>query len=174
MLFIDSLYIDSQSDTPFVNPPSTSLVHLKNLEKPLKINSSRTWKQIKKSYQLPNPLKTYLSLTGFIWSILEVSDVLPLLFRSEALYIVVIRLDQDLDVKQNNCYYTNGNENRLEENLYLTNRQMIERTCQIAQAQNSEASPRRVIVIATRIDEVSNPEERVKEFDKELSNIQNN
>ncbi len=51
---------------------------------------------------------------------------------------------------------------------------MIERTCQIAETQNSETSPRRVMVIATHIDQVSNPEERVKEFDKELKKIQTN
>ncbi len=177
MRFVGTTTI-SQSDTPFVNPPSTSLVHLKNLEQPPKISSSRTLKLMK---QYLSTAKSSNNLFNLDWIYMvdsggqpQFSDVLPLLFQSEALYIVVIRLDQDLDVKQNNCYYSNGKENRLQEKLFLTNRQMIERTCQIAQAQNSETSPRRVIVIATHIDEVSNPEERVKEFDKEIRKIQIN
>ncbi len=105
----------------------------------------------------------------------QFSDVLPLLFRSEALYIVVIRLDQDLDVKQNNCYCLNGKNYRLPEKLNLTSLEMIEKTCQIAEAQSSETSPKRVMVIATHIDQVSNPverEERVKEFDIQLTKLQ--
>ena len=175
MRFVGTTTI-SQSDTPFVNPPSTSLVHLKNLEQPPKINSSITWKQMKKHVSTARSSNNLFNL-DWIYMVdsggqPQFSDVLPLLFQSEALYIVVIRLDQDLDVKQNNCYYSNGKENRLQEKLLSTNRQMIERTCQLAEAQNSEASPRRVIVIATHVDKVSNPEERVNEFDKELRNIQ--
>ena len=102
----------------------------------------------------------------------QFSDVLPLLFRSEALYIVVIRLDQDLDQKQYNCYSSNGNLHELSEELNVTNREMIERTCQIAEAQSSETSPKRVMVIATHIDKVVNREEKVKEFNKDLLELQ--
>ncbi len=177
MRFVGTTTI-SQSDTPFVNPPSTSLVHLKNLEQPPKINSSRTLKLMKQYLSIA---KSSINLFNLDWIHMvdsggqpPFSHILPLLFQSETLYIVVIRFDQDLDVKQNNCYYSNGKEYHLPEISFLPNRQMIERTCQIAQAQNSETSPNRVMVIATHIDQVSNPEERVKEFDKELRKIQTN
>ena len=105
----------------------------------------------------------------------QFSDVFPLLFRSEALYIAVIRLDQDLHQKQDNCYRSSEEEYHLPEKLNLTNWEMIEQICQIAKEQNSETTPKRVMVIATHIDKVTNAEEReerVKDFDKELKKIQ--
>ena len=98
----------------------------------------------------------------------QFADILPLLFGSEALYIMVVRLDQDLDDKQDNCFCDRGETYKLPETLRLTPYQMIERTCQIAKAQSTNSSPKRVVVIATRYDKVDNPEDRVREFNERL------
>ena len=163
----------SKSKTPFVNPPSTCLVHLKpTVNPPPRINSSSTLKIMKKKL---STAKCSRDLFDLDWIYLvdsggqpQFADILPLLFRSEALYLVVIRLDQNLNDKQNSCYCSKGITYQLPDTLDLTHYQMIERTCQIAEAQSSKTSPKQVVVIATRLDKIANPEAKVREVDKEL------
>ena len=96
----------------------------------------------------------------------QFTDVLPLLFRSEALYIVVVRLDQNFNEIQKNCHYKKGKLIPLPDHLSLTSKELVERTCQIAEAQSTKDLPKKVIVVGTRLDEV-NPNV-VKQFNTEL------
>ena len=158
-----------------INPPSTTFVHVK---KPTmrwsspSVDSSNTLKVLKKRL---STAKSSSELFDLDWIYLvdsggqpQFADILPLLFGSEALYIMVVRLDQDLDDKQDNCFCSSGKTYKLPETLTLTHYQMIERACQIAKAQSTKLSPKRVVVIATRYDEVNNPEDRVREFNERL------
>ena len=164
----------SKSYTPFVNPPSTHFVHLKEptTNPPPRIDSSNTLKVMKKSL---STAKSSRDLFDLDWIYLvdsggqpQFADIIPLLFQSEALYLVVIRLDQNLNDKQNSCYCSKGTTYQLPDTLDLTHYQMIERTCQIAEAQSSKTSPKQVVVIATRFDKIENSEAKVTEIDREL------
>ena len=121
--------------------------------------------------KLPN-IKSPRDLFKQLWIYLvdsggqpQFSDVLPLLFQSESLYIVVVRLDIGLHEKYKNNYRSNGKCYELPDYLELTQYQMIERVCQIAKAQSVSSDPKQVVIIATRLD--SN-ETKVKEFNEEL------
>ena len=99
----------------------------------------------------------------------QFTDVLPLLFRSEALYIVVVRLDQNFNEIQKNCRCEKGKLIPLPDHLSLTSKELVERTCQIAEAQSTKHLPKKVIVIGTRLDKV-NPNV-VKQFNTVLTKL---
>ena len=99
----------------------------------------------------------------------QFTDVLPLLFRSEALYIVVVRLDQNFNEIQRSCCYKKGKLITLPDHLSLTSKELVERTCQIAEAQSTKDLPKKVIVIGTRLDKVD--PSVVKQFDTELTKL---
>ena len=100
-------------------------------------------------------------------------DVLPLLYRNESLHIVVTRLDIGLDDKPNFCYTVKGENVAPPGNLRLSNREFIERACQVAEAQaTSGKSVPKVMVVGTHKDKLgSNGEARLKEINKELTKI---
>ena len=86
----------------------------------------------------------------------QFTDVLPLMFPKVSLHLVVIRLDEKLDDKPQVRYLVAGeNKYDLPENLALSNLQMIQRTCELAEATriSSENKVRPwVMVIATHSD----------------------
>ena len=62
-------------------------------------------------------------------------DVLPLLYRSPSHFIVVMRMTEGLDNRPKVRFYNQGDDvYELPDHLVLTNREMIVRTCQIAQS----------------------------------------
>ena len=98
-------------------------------------------------------------------------DVLPLLFRNESLHIVVIRLTEGLDDKPKVRFYDKGKDvYTLPDHLTLSNREIIERACQMAEAQaTSGKSVPKVIVVGTHKDTLGiNSEAKLKEINKEL------
>ena len=101
-------------------------------------------------------------------------DVLPLLYRNEFLHIVVTRLDEGLDDKPKVRFYSKGEDvYTLPDQLTLTNREFIERACQIAEAQamSGKFVPK-VMVIGTHKDKLGiDCEARLKEINKELTKI---
>ena len=136
------------------------------------IDSSNTLKLLKNKF---STAKSSHELFDLDWIYLVDSggqpqfvDILPLLFGSEALYLMVVRLDQDLDDKQDNCFCSRGESYKLPEKLTLTHYQMIERACQIAEAQCTQSSPKQVVVIATHYDQTPNPEDKVRIFNERL------
>ena len=163
--------------SPIVHhPASQPTTHVTSLPspKPLpRIDSSQTLKIIQK--QLATA-KSSNDLFNLDWIHLvdsggqpQFTDVLPLLFRSEALYIVVVRLDQNFNEIQRNCCYKKGELFTLPDHLSLTSKELVERTCQIAEAQSTKDLPKKVIVVGTRLDKV-NPNV-VKQFDTELTKL---
>ena len=88
--------------------------------------------------------------------------------------MVVIRLDERLDDKPKIRYLVAGEDKyELPENLSLSYLQMIERTCELAQAaakKNQEDNPPRVVVVATRFDCIC-PEEPLKEKNRRLEEV---
>ena len=101
-------------------------------------------------------------------------DVLPLLFRNESLHIVVIRLTEGLDDKPKVCFYDKGKDvYTLPDHLTLSNREIIERACQMAEAQaTSGKSVPKVMVVGTHKDKLGiNSEAKLKEINKELTKV---
>ena len=84
----------------------------------------------------------------------QFSNLLPLLYQSQLHHhIVVIRLDQKLHDKPQNCYRVNGSMQVIPESLVLTSYQLIERVCQMANGSDSQ-----VIVIGTHLDQENSEE----------------
>ena len=101
----------------------------------------------------------------------QFTDVLPLMFPKVSLHLVVIRLDEKLDDKPMVRYLVAGeNTYELPENLALSNLQMIQRTCELAEATRISSQEKIcpwVMVIATHLDcECS--EESLKEKNRRL------
>ena len=86
----------------------------------------------------------------------QFTDVLPLMFPKVSLHLVVIRLDEKLDDKPMVRYLVAGeNKYKLPENLALSNLQMIQRTCELAEATRISSEKKAhpwVMVIATHSD----------------------
>ena len=100
-------------------------------------------------------------------------DVLPLLYRNESLHIVVTRLDEELDDRPEFRYIVKGTNVASPGNLRLSNREFIERACQIAEAQamSGKFVPK-VMVIGTHKDKLGiDGEARLKEINKELMKL---
>ena len=101
-------------------------------------------------------------------------DILPLLFRNESLHIVVIRLTEGLDDKPKVRFYDKGKDvYTLPDHLTLSNREFIERACQMAEAQaTSGKSVAKVMVVGTHKDKLGiNSEAKLKEINKELTKV---
>ena len=101
-------------------------------------------------------------------------DVFPLLYCNESFHIVVTRLDEGLDDKPNVCFYKEGNDVYvLPDRLMLSNREFIERACQMAEAQaTSRKFVPKVMVIGTYKHKLGiDGEARLKEINKELTKI---
>ena len=101
-------------------------------------------------------------------------DVLPLLFRNESLHIVVIRLTEGLDDKPKVRFYDKGKDvYTLPDHLTLSNREFIERACQMAEAQaTSGKSVPKVMVVGTHKDKLGiNRKSKLIEINKELTKV---
>ena len=100
-------------------------------------------------------------------------DVLPLLYRSESLHIVVTRLDIGLDDKPEFRYTVKGENIAPPGYLRLSNREIIERACQIAEAQATTRNfVPKVMIVGTRKDKLGiNGEAILKEINKELTKL---
>ena len=104
-------------------------------------------------------------------------DVLPLLYRNKSLHIVVTRLDEGLDDKPKIRFYHKGEDvYTLPDRLTLTNREFIERACQIAEAQAMSGKCfSSVMVVGTHKDNLDNlgidGEARLKEINRELTKV---
>ena len=101
-------------------------------------------------------------------------DVLPLLFHTESLHIVVIRLDEELDSKPKVRFYNKGEDVYIRpDNLTLTNREFIELACQMAEAQATSGNfVPKVMVVGTHKDKLGiYGEARLKRINEELMKI---
>ena len=111
----------------------------------------------------------------------QFQDVLPLLFHNQSLHIVVIRLNEQLDEKPKFRFICEGKEIRcLPTHLTLTNFQIIERTCQLAQASctSGNRQPPWVMVVGTHLDLIEEcnetleaKNERLKKLCEEYNNV---
>ena len=104
----------------------------------------------------------------------QFTDVLPLMFPIVSLHLVVIRLDEKLDDKPMVRYLVAGeNKYKLPENLALSNLQMIQRTCELAEATRISTEGKVcpwVMVIATHLD-CESSEESLKEKNRRLQDL---
>ena len=148
-------------------------------DSPLNTSNSETLKSIRE--QLAEQVEPSSEIFDVDWMYLTDSggqpqflDVLPLLYRNESLHIVVTRLDEGLDDKPKVRFYNKGEDvYTLPDQLTLTNREFIERACQIAEAQAmSRKFVPKVMVVGTHKDKLGiNGEARLKEINKELTKI---
>ena len=98
----------------------------------------------------------------------QFTDVVPLMFRGASLHIIVIRLDEKLTDKPKVEFLGNGvNQYNYPEKVSLTNLQMIERTCELA---NSDPEhPQSIMIVGTRYDKKC--DESLEEKNKQLEEI---
>ena len=104
----------------------------------------------------------------------QFQDVLPLLFHSQSLHIVVIRLNERLDEKPKFCYICEGKEVKCSpSHLTLTNFQIIERTCQLAQASCTSGNGQSpwVMVVGTHLDLIEECNETLEEKNEQLKRL---
>ena len=101
----------------------------------------------------------------------QYQDIFPFLYKNRSFQIVLMRLIDELDEKLPNCYTVKG-ENALEnqQRLQLTNRQYIEKMCQIAASANP---PSKVMIVGTHKDRLGDDAEaKIKKLNKALEDIQ--
>ena len=148
-------------------------------DSPLNTSNSETLKSIRE--QLAKQVEPSSELFDVDWMYLTDSggqpqflDVLPLLYRNESLHIVVTRLDEGLDDKPKVCFYNKGEDvYKLPDQLTLTNREFIERACQIAEAKamSGKFVPK-VMVVGTHKDKLGiNGKARLKKINEELRKV---
>ena len=106
----------------------------------------------------------------------QFNDILPLLYRSPSLQIVVICLTEMLDEKPQFHYYYQGKDiYTLPDHLVLTNREIIIRMCQISKSVCQATAGRHVpfvMIVGTHKDKLgSRSEAIIAEFNKELASI---
>ena len=95
----------------------------------------------------------------------QFQDVFPLLFHKESLDLVVIRLDQGLDDKPVVQYYHKGNVYMNPSISIFSNREFIERACQMAQ-------PNKVMIVGTHKDKLGiNSKAKLKQINEELTKV---
>ena len=149
-------------------------------DSPLNTSNSETLKSIRE--QLVEQVEPSSEVFDVDWMYLTDSgglpqflDVLPLLHRNESLHIVVTRLDKGLDDKPKVHFYNREKDvYTLPDQLILTNREFIERACQIAEAKamSGKFVPK-VMVVGTHKDKLGiNGEARLKKINEELIKIQ--
>ena len=100
----------------------------------------------------------------------QYQDIFPFLYKCPSFQIVLMRLIDGLDEKLPNCYMVKG-KNVLEnqQRLQLTNRQYIEKMCQIAASANP---PSKVMIVGTHKDKLGDDAEaKIKELHQALKDI---
>ena len=148
-------------------------------DSPLNTNNSEALQSIKE--QMAKQVEPSSELFDVDWIYLtdsggqpQFQDVLPLLYHNESLHIVVIRLDEGLDDKPKVRYYIKGEDvYTLPDHLTLSNREIIERACQIAEAQATSGKfVPKVMVVGTHKDKLRiNSKAKLKEINKELTKL---
>ena len=100
----------------------------------------------------------------------QYQDIFPLLYNTSSFQLLVMRLTDGLDKKIPNCYTVEGkNALKNQQRLQLTNRQYIEKMCQIAASSNP---PSRVMIVGTHKDKLEdNAEAKIEELNRELEDI---
>ena len=100
----------------------------------------------------------------------QFQDILPLVYNSPAMQIILMRLTERLDQKPKMCYTEMGkNTIKNQHRLQLTNYQYIEKMCQIAASSNPTS---RVIVVGTHKDQLGeNAEAKIDELNDGLVDI---
>ena len=98
-------------------------------------------------------------------------DLFPFLYNnSSSFQLLVMRLTDELDERSKMCFTVEG-ENALKngQRLQLTNRQYIEKMCQIAASSNP---PSRVMIVGTHKDKLGdNAEAKIRELNQALEDI---
>ena len=100
----------------------------------------------------------------------QYQDIFPFLYKNRSFQIVLMRLIDGLDEKLPNCYTVKG-KNALEnkQRLQLTNRQYIEKMCQIAASANP---PSKVMIVGTHKDKLGDDAEaKIEELNQALKDI---
>ena len=100
----------------------------------------------------------------------QYQDIFPFLYKCPSFQIVLMRLIDGLDEKLPNCYTVKG-KNALEnqQRLQLTNRQYIEKMCQIAASANP---PSKVMIVGTHKDKLGDDAEaKIEELNQALEDI---
>ena len=100
----------------------------------------------------------------------QYQDIFPFLYKNPSFQIVLMRLIDGLDEKLPNCYTVKG-KNALEnqQRLQLTNRQYIEKMCQIAASANP---PSKVMIVGTHKDKLGDDAEaKIEELNQALKDI---
>ena len=99
----------------------------------------------------------------------QYKDIFPLLYNSPSFQIVLMRLIDGLDKKLPNCYTVKGENALKNQHLQLTNRQYIEKMCQIAASANP---PSKVMIVGTHKDKLGDDAEAtIKELNQALEDI---
>ena len=99
----------------------------------------------------------------------QYKDIFPLLYNSPSFQIVLMRLIDGLDKKLPNCYTVKGENALKNQHLQLTNRQYIEKMCQIAASANP---PSKVMIVGTHKDKLGDDAEaKIKELNQALKDI---
>ncbi len=101
---------------------------------------------------------------------LQYQDIFPLLYNSPSFQIVLMRLIDKLDEKPKSCYTVEGkNALKNQQRLQLTNRQCIEKMCQIAASVNP---PSKVMIVGTHKDKLGDDAEaKIEELNIALEDI---
>ena len=98
-------------------------------------------------------------------------DLFPFLYNnSSSFQLLVMRLTDELDEKLKMCFNVQG-ENSLKngQRLQLTNRQYIEKMCQITASSNP---PSRVMIVGTHKDKLgNNADDKIRELNQTLEDI---
>ena len=100
----------------------------------------------------------------------QYQDIFPFLYKNRSFQIVLMRLIDGLDEKLPNCYTVKG-KNALEnqQRLQLTNRQYIEKMCQIAASANP---PSKVMIVGTHKDRLGDDAEaKIEKLNQVLKDI---
>ena len=100
----------------------------------------------------------------------QYQDIFPFLYKNRSFQIVLMRLIDGLDEKLPNCYTVKG-ENALknQQRLQLTNRQYIEKMCQIAASANP---PSKIMIVGTHKDRLGDDAEaKIEELNEALKHI---
>ena len=100
----------------------------------------------------------------------QYQDIFPFLYRSPSFQIVLMRLIDGLDEKLPNCYTVKG-KNALEnqKRLQLTNRQYVEKMCQIAASAKNLS---KVMIVGTHKDKLGDDgEAKIEKLNQALEDI---
>ena len=100
----------------------------------------------------------------------QYQDIFPFLYRSPSFQIVLMRLIDGLDEKLPNCYTVKGkNALKNQQLLQLTNRQYIEKMCQLAASANP---PSKIMIVGTHMDKLGDDAEaKIEKLNQALEDI---